>query len=268
MDDVPGIILFSQQISNLEEFVKLRDVVAEKLKKTSKLTLMLLEATDDNNDEEHEIDTHEFLQVSCDVEEDDDELFGFVENDPIEDNDEGFEHIDEFNNELDIQTTSELLNSQPNNTTTTNNIKQKVEEVLAKYQRVQPKQTSRHRCPYFESENCQYTALRARDIQSHVGRQHLNLNEKQKHQCSYCYKFYTEDRSLKEHIKAVHLKIKPHKCNVCGVSFAKKYNLKDHLTRHSSAKNCVCEYCNKAFKRDSTLRAHKRACPLNPLLAA
>ena len=44
-------------------------------------------------------------------------------------------------------------------------------------------------------------------------------------ECDQCDLRFTENASLKKHIKIVHLNMKNHKCNECNMSFWKKEGL-------------------------------------------
>ena len=58
---------------------------------------------------------------------------------------------------------------------------------------------------------------------------------------------------LKQHIKIVHLKIKPHKCDICLLSFGVMCDLKAHKLVHSREKPHSCKIC---FKKVSKMREH------------
>ena len=54
------------------------------------------------------------------------------------------------------------------------------------------------------------------------------ITKKKKIPCPHCHKSYSSNSSLKKHIKDVHLRLKPFKCDVCGESFAEKKTLDRH----------------------------------------
>ena len=57
-------------------------------------------------------------------------------------------------------------------------------------------------------------------------------------------------------MNAVHLNIKPYKCDACDSSFVTKGNLKSHANAvHLNLKH-ECEKCNKAFSQKSKLNWH------------
>ncbi|XP_049847706.1 zinc finger protein 708-like [Schistocerca gregaria] len=62
--------------------------------------------------------------------------------------------------------------------------------------------------------------------------------------------------SLKTH-ELVHTGKKPHKCEICGTSFARSGYLKTHLLNHTGKKPRKCVICDKSFAQSSNLKTHK-----------
>ena len=61
------------------------------------------------------------------------------------------------------------------------------------------------------------------------------------------------NKSLKIHVKAVHLGEKPHGCTVCGKFFAQDQKLKVHMQSvHLGEKKHDCKVCNKSFSHAKT----------------
>ena len=52
--------------------------------------------------------------------------------------------------------------------------------------------------------------------------------------------------------------MKPHECNVCDQLFITKRNLRDHVSSKHSSETLTCEFCNKSFSNESTLKRHTR----------
>ena len=49
--------------------------------------------------------------------------------------------------------------------------------------------------------------------------------------CTSCENVYDNITSLNIHIKAVHLKMLPYKCQFCDAAFGYKSSLKDHVSK-------------------------------------
>lgn len=65
----------------------------------------------------------------------------------------------------------------------------------------------------------------------YVLRKHiLAVHEQRQFPCANqnCKKIFPSEHSRKKHVKIVHEKLKPFKCDICGVSMAQFSNLKDH----------------------------------------
>ena len=61
------------------------------------------------------------------------------------------------------------------------------------------------------------------------------------------------------HINAVHLKLKPHKCDECSFSCSIKVNLQDHVNaKHLKIKPFKCDICSYSSATRKSLRMHKR----------
>ena len=49
---------------------------------------------------------------------------------------------------------------------------------------------------------------------------------------------------------------KPHMCSVCGKSFSRKDNLRQHMQTHTGIKSFQCDQCGKGFGRKKMLEKH------------
>ncbi|XP_029672080.1 zinc finger protein 62 homolog isoform X2 [Formica exsecta] len=74
--------------------------------------------------------------------------------------------------------------------------------------------------------------------------------------CDMCGKTYANSKCLKNHIQAVHSKLRPYVCNVCGHSSARKAMLQMHLRQHTGDKPFSCEICEYKTGDHNSLRRH------------
>ncbi|XP_039308960.1 zinc finger protein 569 isoform X1 [Solenopsis invicta] len=74
--------------------------------------------------------------------------------------------------------------------------------------------------------------------------------------CDMCGKTYANSKCLKNHIQAVHSKLRPYVCNVCGHASARKAMLQMHLRQHTGDKPFSCELCDYKTGDHNTLRRH------------
>lgn len=58
--------------------------------------------------------------------------------------------------------------------------------------------------------------------------------------CKICSKTYADSKCLKKHIQAVHRKMKPYVCNICGHQSAKKAMMQIHIRSHTGEKPYAC----------------------------
>ena len=92
------------------------------------------------------------------------------------------------------------------------------------------------------------------DLERHV----KNIHEKFKpYKCDSCDKSFSEEYYFKIHLTTVHEKIKVFKCDSCE----KRYVFRSHLLRHirtihENIKAFECEYCDKSFSTNQNLVAH------------
>ena len=49
--------------------------------------------------------------------------------------------------------------------------------------------------------------------------------------CPVCYKIISKKSNLKVHLRSVHQKLRPYKCETCGRAFTQLRVLKDHVKR-------------------------------------
>ena len=76
---------------------------------------------------------------------------------------------------------------------------------------------------------------------------------------------FSSEQNFRTHEEAVHLKIKPHECQVCGKGFTDQSNLSRHMNLHLTATARIvarivydCDECNATYSREDNLRVHKK----------
>ncbi|KAL1129314.1 hypothetical protein AAG570_013843, partial [Ranatra chinensis] len=78
-----------------------------------------------------------------------------------------------------------------------------------------------------------------------------------KKECDQCQKTFANSKTLKKHIQAVHSKLKPYVCQVCGHGSATKSMLQVHLRQHTGEKPFSCPTCPFTTGDHNTLRRHR-----------
>lgn len=89
--------------------------------------------------------------------------------------------------------------------------------------------------------------------------QHLSADLKFKYPCPHCGKKFTKANSVKTHIQARHLRLRPFICEHCGATFATKGALKDHNLTHTDERTVACSQCPKMFKSLAKVKEHEHA---------
>lgn len=77
--------------------------------------------------------------------------------------------------------------------------------------------------------------------------------------CEVCGVGFIQKDNLKQHTELRHSSgepVKKHKCENCGKLFRLRSNLKRHRLTHVAGKQFVCEECGKGYKERATLNQH------------
>ena len=78
--------------------------------------------------------------------------------------------------------------------------------------------------------------------------------------CKECVYQSKNETHVKNHVNAVHLKLKPFKCEKCPSVFSQKSSVKNHFKEYhgeNAGKIHQCDVCNKTFSTAPHLRRHK-----------
>ncbi|CAG9790038.1 unnamed protein product [Diatraea saccharalis] len=76
--------------------------------------------------------------------------------------------------------------------------------------------------------------------------------------CDLCSFKSLNKQSLQGHINKMHLRIRPHICDICNKGFYRKSNLVEHVATHGEGKSMTCEHCGLKFLYKKTLLEHLR----------
>ncbi|CAL8096829.1 unnamed protein product [Orchesella dallaii] len=76
-------------------------------------------------------------------------------------------------------------------------------------------------------------------------------------ECPICKRILSDSKCLKKHISAVHNKLKPYVCNICGHTSARKAELQLHMRQHTGEKPYKCPICPYQTGDHNSLRKHK-----------
>ena len=77
-------------------------------------------------------------------------------------------------------------------------------------------------------------------------------------QCVQCGKLFTNNTDMKNHVKAVHDKIRDIICDICAKGFPSKSALNIHRMGHTGEKNFPCHICGQSYKTKHYLIIHTR----------
>ncbi len=84
-----------------------------------------------------------------------------------------------------------------------------------------------------------------------------SIMKDKKIECNICSKTLASNRTLRNHVNAVHKKMKPHKCQICAVTFSRIGSLKSHVDAiHNNLRPFECKICSKALTTSRSLKQH------------
>ncbi|XP_045626446.2 uncharacterized protein [Procambarus clarkii] len=90
-------------------------------------------------------------------------------------------------------------------------------------------------------------------------RSHFDVRD---YRCDICQTAFKTNKSLRTHIRGVHLNDKRIICDICGARFMTNYNLRGHMKKHTRADRTnakyQCQFCSYKFYSDAGLSSHKR----------
>ena len=114
----------------------------------------------------------------------------------------------------------------------------------------------------FDCTLCNVSYRRKRSLQLHIRKLHGDGDKEDVKdiQCPQChYKTHRNDH-MKLHIDAVHLGLKPYKCDICGESFTQPTHVrthKKHVHNDNEDPRFQCDECLKFFRGNRDLNEHK-----------
>ena len=108
----------------------------------------------------------------------------------------------------------------------------------------------------FECEECGKRFFACSAVKEHINAVHKKVKPFECTVPGCDYRAVNKGR-LNFHIKVVHTAIRSYKCEKCDKTFTTSYYLKIHTTRvHDNVRNHKCDQCDKAFKSITELKTH------------
>ncbi|EAT34137.1 AAEL013592-PA [Aedes aegypti] len=104
----------------------------------------------------------------------------------------------------------------------------------------------------FICDNCGLRCSSKSALRDHMARHQMRLD----HKCPYCQRGHNTKADLRNHVRFAHLFNISYPCELCGMTFQRKFSLKEHLLTHSDTYNYPCTICDKKFKTNSYLKSH------------
>ncbi|XP_064599157.1 zinc finger protein 431-like [Liolophura sinensis] len=76
-------------------------------------------------------------------------------------------------------------------------------------------------------------------------------------QCDICKRSFANQKCLAKHVQAVHCKVKPFVCSLCGYSASRKAMIQLHMRTHTGEKPFKCDLCTYVTGDHNSLRRHR-----------
>ena len=78
------------------------------------------------------------------------------------------------------------------------------------------------------------------------------------HKCGICGWNFSFKPNLNVHLKTVHKNVKDYGCDSCGMTFTAERLLKNHIQNNHKGKYFECDICGKKIKGEKPLESHKK----------
>lgn len=85
---------------------------------------------------------------------------------------------------------------------------------------------------------------------------HIKNHDDNRLQCPSCGKLFRRSSHLKDHYNAVHLKLRPFKCQYCELAFGDRKTRRKHEESHIKELPITCVVCKMGFKSNFSLSRH------------
>ncbi|ODM97708.1 putative zinc finger protein, partial [Orchesella cincta] len=124
-------------------------------------------------------------------------------------------------------------------------------------------QNTHRKDPSFVCELCSESFRQAGTLWCHKRKEHYKELGQEAIICEECNRTFSNNSTLKNHIKAVHEKIKDYFCEYCGKGFSFNTDLQRHILLHTAPRELqykkgpfTCEFCEAQFNVRQGLYYH------------
>ncbi|VDI20981.1 KRAB domain-containing zinc finger protein [Mytilus galloprovincialis] len=116
---------------------------------------------------------------------------------------------------------------------------------------------SKHRMIHFDNKPYKCSTCGKGFKQNSTMRTHEDIhNPEHLRKRNLCPKTFTRASGKLIHMKTVHERLRPFKCDICTKTFSNRSNLQKHLMVHNNERPHKCQQCKKAFRTRSNLKYH------------